>query len=196
MTDAHGASVYLTFDDGPDKEYTPLILDLLAAARIKATFFMIGELACRFPELVRRVQAQGHRIGNHSYSHRHPWFVTAARARREVADGSAAIADIIGERPGLFRPPHGAVRRAMAEESERLGEAMVLWDLSAIDWGPKGTAAGIAGRLARVKAGDIVLMHDSARGINRPDVLVGVLPQLFHHIEEGGLSPAPIPLKG
>ncbi len=168
--------VRLSFDDGPDARWTPLILDLLAQAQARATFFVIGCLAVQHQALLRRIAAGGHTLGNHSWSHRHPWTLLPASARREVRDGAAAIADITGASPLFFRPPHGRLRHCMQDEAERGGQTLVLWDRSAIDWGPLGQASGIAQRLGAVRAGDTVLMHDGGRGINRPDELVQVLP--------------------
>lgn len=175
-------SVYLTFDDGPDENWTPRILDLLAQSNLLATFFVVGAYALDHPELVRRIAEQGHEVGNHSWSHRHPWALSAAAARQEVRAGTDAIADIIGKAPIFFRPPHGRLRRCMLEEVERAGQTLVLWDRSAVDWGPLGTASRISHRLKAVQNGDIVLMHDGGRGINRPDELVKVLPQFLTRV--------------
>lgn len=175
--------VYLTFDDGPDAQWTPRILDLLAQANVLATFFVIGRLALGQPALVRRIVAQGHEVGNHSWSHRHPWTLPPAAARLEVRDGASAIADLIGRAPKFFRPPHGRLRRCMLEEAQRGGQALVLWDRSAVDWGPLGRASGISRRLHTVQDGDIVLMHDGGGGINRPGELVKVLPQFLAYLK-------------
>ena len=110
-------------------------------------------------------------VGNHSYSHRHPWTIRETEARDEVRDGAAAIADALGHAPRWFRPPHGRMRRCMLDEAERSGQRTVLWSLSAIDWGPLGHAAGIAARVRGVGPGDIVLMHDGRNRHNRPDEL-------------------------
>ena len=167
--------LHLTFDDGPDPTWTPRCLDVLAQANARATFFVIGAQAKQHPELVRRVVAAGHAIGNHTLTHAHPWTISARRAVGEVRDGAAAIADAAGVSPTLFRPPHGARRRCMLEAASAQGEALVMWDVSAIDWGWLGTASRIAARLDRAKEGDIVLMHDGANKHNRPDQLLRVL---------------------
>ena len=185
--------VYLTFDDGPDPQWTPRILDILADAAVSATFFLVGQLAVRHPALVRRLAAEGHEAGNHTWSHRHPWTVLSSTARKEVHDGAAAIADIIGRTPKFFRPPHGRLRRCMIEEAERGGQALVLWNRSAVDWGPLGSAHGVARRLSAAKAGDIVLMHDGGRGINHPEELVKVLPEYLSSLSRRGLVPSLLP---
>jgi peptidoglycan/xylan/chitin deacetylase (PgdA/CDA1 family) len=179
-------SLYLTFDDGPDPLWTPLILDILETAGVTATFFVIGKQAISVPAMVRRVAAAGHTIGNHTWSHRHPWTMSPAVARREVRDGTAAISDVLGFPPGFFRPPHGRIRRCMLDEAEKAGQIVVLWSLSAIDWGPLGYADKIANRLAEAKPGDIVLMHDG--GHNKPAQLASVLPAFLETMQYSGLK--------
>lgn len=181
--------LYLSFDDGPDPRWTPRILDLLAQADARATFFVVGRRALAQAALVRRIAAAGHALGNHTFSHRHPWTMAAPTARREVRDGAAAIADVTGVAPRLFRPPHGRLRRCMIEEAERGGQRLVLWNLSAVDWGPLGGARGIARRLAAAQAGDIVLMHDGGWGINRPEALIEALPGFLADLARRGQAP-------
>lgn len=190
---AEAGRVYLTFDDGPDPQWTPRILDILAEAAVPATFFLVGRLAVRHPALVRRLTAEGHSAGNHTWSHRHPWTVPSSKARREVHDGAAAIAGIIGRAPKFFRPPHGRLRRCMIEEAERGDQTLVLWNRSAVDWGPLGSARRIANRLCAAGAGDIVLMHDGGRGINHPEELVKVLPAFLSDLGRRGVVPGLLP---
>lgn len=180
-------AVYLTFDDGPDARWTPRILDLLAQAKVRATFFVVGRLARGQAALARRIAALGHELGNHTWSHRHPWTLPPAAARREVRDGAAAIADLTGRAPAFFRPPHGRVRRCMVEEAEGGGQTLVLWHRSAVDWGPLGSARGITRRLNAALPGDIILMHDGGWGINRPGELVKALPALLARLDRRGL---------
>lgn len=181
-----GNCVYLTFDDGPDVRWTPRILDILAKAKARATFFVVGCKALRQAALVRRIAAEGHEVGNHTFSHRHPWTMLSSSARREVRDGAAAIADILGYGPRFFRPPHGCLRRCMMEEARAQGQAVVLWSLSGIDWGVLGSAAGIAARLNAVEDGDIVLLHDGRGSINRPWQTASVLPFFLDSLRERG----------
>lgn len=186
-------SVCLTFDDGPDPEWTPRVLDILARSGALAAFFVVGKLARAHAGLVRRVAAEGHAVGNHSWSHRHPWTASPAAARREVRDGAAAIADILGRAPAFYRPPHGRLRRSALEEARDSGQAVALWSLSAVDWGPLGYAKGISARLDKARAGDIVLMHDGGRGINRPEQLCRVLPAFLDRLRQRNLTSALLP---
>lgn len=166
-----------------------MLLDQLAAAGAKATFFVLGMAAHAERPLLRRMQAAGHAIGNHGYHHRHPWTMSAQRARREVREGAAAIADVTGARPVWFRPAHGRLRPAMIDEARSLGQQVVLWSRSAIDWGPLGTADGILHRLDALTAGDVVLLHDSPRKRNRPDQTILALPKLLQRLREQNLRP-------
>jgi peptidoglycan/xylan/chitin deacetylase (PgdA/CDA1 family) len=155
------------------------VLDALARAQARATFFAVGRLARIHPELVRRAAREGHVIGNHTWRHRHPWTLTSAAARREVLDGATALADITGARPAYFRPPHGRLTRAMAEAAAESGQAILFWSLSLRDWGPWASAGRIAARLAQAQSGQIILAHDGPMRINRPDQLLCVLPDFL-----------------
>jgi peptidoglycan/xylan/chitin deacetylase (PgdA/CDA1 family) len=168
--------IHLTFDDGPDAIWTSRCLEHLAHANAHAAFFVIGTQAVRYRELVRRIAGEGHVIGNHTLTHAHPWTLSTRRARAEVRDGANALADILGFETKLFRPPHGARRSCMLDEARSRGQSVVMWDVSAIDWGWLGTSKRISKRLARVRDGDIVLMHDGVNKHNRPDQLLSVLP--------------------
>jgi len=185
--------VYLTFDDGPDPEWTPRVLDALDREGVKATFFAIGQQAQRLRDLTRRVHDAGHAVGNHTFSHRHPWFMSQRTARAQVRDGADAISDVLGVQPRFYRPPHGRERACMNDEAHRCGEQVVLWNVSAIDWGPLGMADGIEKRLDAVKAGDIVLMHDGQNKHNRPDQLLQVLPLFLRKLSDRGLRAASLP---
>lgn len=170
------APIYLTFDDGPDPEYTPRLLDILDLFQVKATFFVLGEACRHHPAVLRRILESGHAIGNHTRFHYHPWLISADLARAEVSDAFQLIADTGGEAPRLFRPPYGRRRRAMLDEAESLGMETLLWDRSAIDWGWMASEDGITTRLGKVQPGQILLCHDAPRSANRPDLTLAVLP--------------------
>src|SRR5690606_20960127 len=214
----HSPLVCLTFDDGPDPVYTPAILDVLALHDLRASFFVLGEAAERFPHLVKRMLDEGHTVGNHTYSHRHPWMVSSRRAQDEVARGSESLRKITGESPRWLRPPHGRLRRAMLKQVQAENMTTVLWSHSLIDWGPMGpaaglaprmhdiqcgdimrmhtivdwgpmgTEAGIAQRMHDIKFGDIVLMHDGQREHNHPHLIVQQLPKLAEWLQQRGIT--------
>jgi peptidoglycan/xylan/chitin deacetylase (PgdA/CDA1 family) len=183
----HKRSVCLTFDDGPDPVYTQKILNVLADYDVKATFFVLGEAAEQFPHLLQQMLRAGHAIGNHTYSHRHPWMMSSERAKYEVAQANAVIKGITGIAPRWFRPPFGRLRTAMRRQAQVEQMATVLWSCSIIDWGMLGTTAGISRRLEHIKPRDIVLMHDGRPGHNHPEITVQCLPKFLQSLSERSL---------
>ncbi len=157
----------LTFDDGPDPAITPLVLKALATYHAHATFFVLGGKAKAHPELLRKIVAGGHCIGNHSFSH--PSSTTADRARHELDDTAAAIKKAVGRNPTCFRPPygilagaHGTRRGTLARTAQSLGYPVITWTISSADTRPID-AQFIANNVIHTpNPGDIVLMHDGA----------------------------------
>jgi len=124
----------LTFDDGPNPVWTPRLLDELARYEIKATFFLLGSRAEAEPELVRRIAAAGHTIGNHSWSHPNLALASGDRVLQELMRTSEAIENLIGAPVRFFRPPFGARRPAVLRIARKLGMTPVLWNAMTSDW--------------------------------------------------------------
>lgn len=149
--------VALTFDDGPDPNNTPRILDLLAAHRARATFFMIGVRACQHAELVARVKRDGHAIGNHSWDHPSFPFISHMERIEQIQRCQVALAPH-GE--PLFRPPYGHQDFESWSDVDSMGYRVVTWKLSAGDWEPKD-GPGMAEEVIRqLEPGKIILFHD------------------------------------
>ncbi len=184
---------YLTFDDGPHPQWTRAVLDALAAAEMRASFFVIGRLAAASGPLLREAHAAGHTVGNHGLNHRHPWTLSRTRARDEVRDGAAAIAEVIGTRPEWFRPPHGRLSPAVIDAARSEGQQIALWSVSAIDWGPLASPHTILQRLQRIRSGDIALLHDGPLRHNRPDITSRILPSLLALLNREGPISAALP---
>ncbi|GGY97333.1 polysaccharide deacetylase family protein [Streptomyces poonensis] len=154
------APVALTVDDGPDPTWTPALLDVLAAQGVRATFFVVGERARQHPELLRRVLADGHHLGNHSYSHVQPFAaLPAAAVAREMGETQRVVTGETGVRPTLFRAPAGGWSRSVLAASRHHGLTPVDWTVDPKDW-REPPADRIAQRVARARPGDIVLCHD------------------------------------
>jgi peptidoglycan-N-acetylglucosamine deacetylase len=158
---ASSRAACLTYDDGPHPEHTPRLLDALRDAGAVATFFVIGEKAERHPEIVRRIVAEGHSLGNHSYSHPRPEAVDAAGLVAEARAAAGVLAAIVGRPSPMFRPPHGGVTLAKMLGLWRAGHSIVLWSVDPKDFACT-TADEVRNGLRRrpLRAGDIVLMHD------------------------------------
>ena len=166
----------LTFDDGPNPKWTPRLLDVLGEHGVKATFFMLGERAQTEPELVQRIAAEGHLIGNHSWSHPNLALTAASKVRAELTQTSNTLEQIVGERVKYFRPPFGARRPVVFRIARELGLRVVTWNAMTSDWN-EHSADRIAGELAakidrlarRARAANVVL-HDGGhleQGVNR-----------------------------
>ncbi len=163
---ARPGELALTFDDGPNATWTPRLLEVLAQHDVRATFFMLGNRAAAQPELVRRIAAAGHTIGNHSWSHLNLARTRAALVREELERASDALQQILGAPVRFFRPPYGARRPAVFRIARELGLAPVLWNAMTSDWS-EPSAGRIAEQLMkkidglerRGRAANIVL-HD------------------------------------
>lgn len=158
----------LTFDDGPTEQFTARLLDLLRDRRIPATFFVIGELVERHPDLVRRARDEGHELGNHSFDHVSAVRLDAAGVHDGMARGAQVIEQTIGVRPRWYRPPRGEVTSATLLSAQDLHQDVALW--SVVRDGPDGGAAdddrhGVLRHLsAAAHPGAVVDLHD---GIGR-----------------------------
>jgi peptidoglycan/xylan/chitin deacetylase (PgdA/CDA1 family) len=158
-----GGRVALTFDDGPDPDATPAILEALAAAGIPATFFVVGEQLMRHHSIAREVHAAGHELALHGFSHRrHPELIPP-EARDEIPRGVGAFQAATGQSPKLFRPPYGRFSEHSYKATTALGLTPVYWSAWGLDWMDIG-ADQIADLVLRdLDAGTIVLLHDSPR---------------------------------
>lgn len=155
-----GRAVALTFDDGPNPDATPLILDALAARNVKATFFILGRHAEQWPDLVKRVADEGHAIGNHGYYHRKLHFKSPAYVRRDLELGTQAIEHAAHVHPTVFRAPHGFRSPWVTRIARSLGQRTVGWSLGVWDSDRPGVDA-IADRTVNgARPGSILLLHD------------------------------------
>ncbi len=175
--DKHEKAIYLTFDDGPIPEATPFILDTLAKAGVHATFFMVGDNVRKYPELYRRVVAEGHRIGNHTYNH-----IGGFRHSIKAYYDNAEKADELLH-TNLFRPPHGWMR---LDQYIWLGQKyrIVMWDLVTRDYSKWMTAEGVLNNVKRyTRNGSIITFHDSVKSI---DKLHKALPEAIKWLKDEG----------
>lgn len=152
-----GKCVALTFDDGPDDKCTKELLDGLGKRGVRATFFLMGQNIAGNEELVKRMKADGHLIGNHSYSHVQLTKAGAEAVCQAVDRTSKIIEDITGERPQYMRPPYGDWNEELECE---VGMTTVLWSVDSLDWKLRNKNRIVKRVLKDVEDGDIILMHD------------------------------------
>ena len=187
--------VSVTFDDGPDAEVTPRVLDLLDRYRAKASFFCVGENLAAHPEIAKDIVRRGHNIENHSLRHSHAFPLYGLfRMAREVASAQAIVAGITGRSPLLFRAPMGLRSPLLDPVLARCGLRCVSWTrrgLDTVDRNPERVLRRLAGAL---EAGDILLLHDggSTRTRDGKPVVLAVLPGLLEQIAAEGLTSVPI----
>jgi len=156
-----GPYIAMTFDDGPSPETTPRLLEILKQRNIKATFFMIGQNAEHNPEIVKRILADGHEIGNHSWTHPQLAKLSDDRVTEEITKTQNAIRDASGYTPTLLRPPYGSITARQKDWIEnRLGLSVILWSVDPFDWKRPGASVIRQRILAGATPGAIVLSHD------------------------------------
>lgn len=171
--------IALTFDDGPHYKYTDRILDILESYGVKATFFVIGANAERYPEKVKRIVSDGHEIGNHTYSHPHLKSISDEELQAEIKKASDVIGKITDKTPILFRPPEGFCGKNIANVAKKCGCSVILWSHDTRDWAHTPSGEISKKILDGVKGGDIILFHDFITpDTPTPDALQTVIPVL------------------
>jgi peptidoglycan-N-acetylglucosamine deacetylase len=184
--------IALTFDDGPNPELTPRVLDILDAFGARATFFCIAEKAARHPELAREIVRRGHAIENHSNAHEHTFaFLFLAGLKRDLGAAQSTILALTGSAPRFFRPPMGFRNPLLDPVLHEMGLRLVSWTRRGYDTNPRHVGQ-VAERLENGLApGDILLLHDghNAETPAGNPVVLEVLPRLLETLQRRGLNP-------
>jgi peptidoglycan-N-acetylglucosamine deacetylase len=153
--------VALTYDDGPDPEHTPGLLDMLRAREATATFFVLGERVERHPEIARRIVAEGHELGVHGYDHRSLLTMPQSEVVASVQRAKSLVETTVGVSMRLFRPPYGTFTLRQAQAMRRSGMDLVMWSSVAEDWVHDAERAIADRALTGLRPGGILLLHDS-----------------------------------
>jgi peptidoglycan/xylan/chitin deacetylase (PgdA/CDA1 family) len=185
------AGIALTFDDGPHPEGTPAVLELLAAAGTKATFFLVGEQVRAFPELAERIAAEGHEVAVHGDRHRVMLRMAPAMIAADLDRAQATIGELTGQRPRFHRPPLGIYSYPGLRIARQQGLEPLLWSRWGRDWSAKSTAGSISEMVTTdLSAGDVLLLHDadwySDAGCWRNTV--AALPTILERVNSSGLQ--------
>lgn len=178
--------VYLTFDDGPSKEYTNELLDLLSKYNIKATFFVLGEFAKESPSIINRMVNEGHEIGIHAQNHQNQMFRGYKFIKNEFEESSKILKEL-GVNVRYFRPPWGCFGLFTGYFAKQHGYSIMLWDVMAGDWSAKNTSGDIRDiLLKKIKGKKIVCLHDGRGEDGAPARTIEALRQVIPTLQKGG----------
>ena len=178
-------TISLTFDDGPDPEVTPRVLDVLGEEGVKASFFVIGRVAEKHPELVQRIVDEGHVVGNHTYNH--DYVFSKERAEKQVSEGQEVIEKIIGKKPAYFRPPFGVMTPEIANAVKKENCAIIGWDLRSQDGRIRTKEATIKRVKSNLNKATVLLFHDT--NPTTPDAL----KEIIHLCKQNGMKIVSVP---
>ncbi|MFB7861204.1 polysaccharide deacetylase family protein [Streptomyces sp. NPDC056069] len=179
--------IALTFDAGPGKD-TPRLLDTLKEKRVPATFFLLGSKHVdRYPEVVKRIAAEGHEVANHTWSHRILTDLDAAEVRDELSRTQDAIQRLTGRKPTLMRPPQGRTDDTVGDVSRDLGLAQVLWSITAKDYSTDDSALIRQRVLEQAHRDGIILLHDIYDGT------VPAVPGIIDELKRQGYTFVTVP---
>ncbi|MEP6808878.1 MAG: polysaccharide deacetylase family protein [Chthoniobacterales bacterium] len=178
-----GPYIAMTFDDGPHATLTPKLLDLLAARKMKVTFFVVGQNAAEYPAILARAAREGHEIANHSWSHPNLAKMSDEAVRRELQKTDDAIKAATGVRPTLMRPPYGSITaRQKAWIHDTFGYRIILWDVDPLDWKRPGPSVVTHRILSETRPGSIILSHDIHPGT------IEAMPATFEQLQAKGFK--------
>ncbi|NMG22353.1 polysaccharide deacetylase family protein [Brasilonema bromeliae] len=181
--------IALTFDDGPWAGSTAEVLDILKKNNIKATFFVVGQMLKTYPELGKRIVAEGHVIGNHTWHHWYHYFNPQAAAY-EIDSTTDLIYQITGARTTLFRPPGGIMHNGVAAYAKNRNYTLVMWSADSVDYSRPALPKLIRNVMRNSKPGGIVLMHDGGGNRSRT---VQALPEIISNFRKQGYRFVTVP---
>ncbi|HSQ89642.1 polysaccharide deacetylase family protein [Romboutsia sp.] len=181
--------IALTFDDGPDEDFTPQVLDILKKYNVKATFFVVGEKIGWNPKLLKREYDEGHEIGNHTFTHINVSKRGYEEIDKEITKTQKSIKKVIGEEPILFRPPYRAISKDMCSIIKEKNMNIVLWsNLDARDWSNPGVYYIVNTITSKVQNGNIILLHDYNNLRNSKSQTIQALDVVIPKLKEMGYN--------
>ncbi|MEW7277638.1 polysaccharide deacetylase family protein [Aquimarina sp. 2201CG1-2-11] len=186
LFDNRQKKIYLTFDDGPIPNITEFVLDQLAIYNAKATFFCIGDNIKKHPNIFKKILAEGHTIGNHTYHHLKAWKNSQDAYLEDVIKCQQTITYYAKNKrtPKLFRPPYGQISRTKLKALKKLGYSVILWDVLSKDWMQSiSTEECIQNVIHHVEQGSIIVFHDSIKASKHLRI---ALPAVLKHFDKEG----------
>lgn len=185
--------IALTFDDAPDADFTPKVLDVLKQEGVKATFFVVGNRVEKHPDVFKRMVEEGHMIGNHSYSHANLPKLNDADFRDQITRTDQIISQYTGYTPNIVRPPYGNISEGQIQWLASQHKKIVNWNVDSLDWKGLSAEQVRTNVLAQVGPGAIILQH--AAGGTGEDLsgTVAALPDIIHKLKNDGVKLVTIP---
>jgi len=171
-------TVFLTFDDGPDPEVTPWLLDFLHQQDVKATFFCVGANVVKQPELMARILSEGHAIGNHTMNHEKETTVSATEYLMSIDKAASLIES------NLFRPPYGRLKKKTEAVIPKKYK-IIMWSWLSYDYDTSVSIRKILRKAQKIKSGDILVFHDNKKTKER---LRAVLPEIINILKNKGFQ--------
>lgn len=184
----HDNRVALTFDDGPDRRFTPKVLDVLKKHHVKATFFVMGSRVKGLPDVTKRMHQEGHVIGNHTFWHPKLYEESLERMWWEVTETENAIAEVTGYPPKLFRAPYGGLNEKLLQKMAEMNLTVVGWSVDSLDW--KGISAQEVENnvLGNTMPGSIILMHSGGHWTQDLSGMVEALDTIIPKLKKEGIQ--------
>ncbi len=177
-------TVALTFDDGPDINYTKKVLAVLKKYNIKATFFVLGGNAKQYPDLIKAILADGHNIENHSMTHPMLTRLNEQQLQYQIGGTNKIIKQLTGKEPVCLRPPYGAYNKQVKAVAAANGLQVINWDLNSFDYERRGTDKLVAWVTKKAGPGSVILMHDGGPRQQTVDAL----PQIIEYYKSRGIG--------
>jgi peptidoglycan-N-acetylglucosamine deacetylase len=185
--------VALTFDDAPDNIYTPRVLDVLKKEGVKATFFCVGNRIEAHPDVVRRMVAEGHVLGNHSYSHPNLPKLTDAKFREEIRKTDQLIMKYAGYAPSFVRPPYGNISEGQIQWLASQHRKVVNWNIDSLDWKGLSRDQVAVNVLSNIKPNAIILQHSGIGAGGNLDGTVEALPEIIAKLKKDNVKFVTVP---
>lgn len=180
--------IALTFDDGPDPVYTAQVLDVLKSYNVPATFFLIGQNALKYPDVVAKIHHEGHIIGNHSWSHPNLIKLDLRQLNQEIVNTESIIEQITGLQTALIRPPYGSIDQQSLHYINGLGYKTINWSVDSNDWRDQDVDQILINTLPDVKDGSIILMHSTGGPSQNYSATVKALPEIIYTLQVQGYT--------
>ncbi len=185
--DTNDKVVAITFDCAWGADDIPEILEVLEGRNVKASFFVVGQWAEKYPEKIKMISLHGHDLANHSYSHFRMSTLDAVRNAKEISKCGEILDEATGSKTNLFRAPYGDYSNSVLETAEKLGYYTIQWDVDSLDWKPGISRDEIIDRVYRkVRPGSIILFHNDTK------YTAGLLPEIIDGLRDKGYEFLPV----